>query len=176
MNFDCTCVHSQKSGVPACLGREPSHSAHGPHHWRGEFQHQEYLRRSNRICWLLVNIPASYSRLYEFKTPHVDVNIGLPIPATGFMNHIPQQIYHWKVGTKIFTCGKRRAYGQYLKLFRIWYLINIYRLGLSENRGQVFTWEKHRPHGQGKESSPRQRSNPRSSRIQVQINHRREKR
>ena len=50
-----------------------------------EFEHQEYLRRSNRICWLLVNIPASYSRLYELKTPHVDVNIGLPIPATGFI-------------------------------------------------------------------------------------------
>ena len=33
----------------------------------------------------MVNIPASYSRLYELKTPHVDVNIGLPIPATGFI-------------------------------------------------------------------------------------------
>ena len=42
-----------------------------------EFQHHE--------CFLMRNIPASYSRLYELKTPHVDVNIGLPIPATGFI-------------------------------------------------------------------------------------------
>ena len=51
----------------------------------------------------MVNIPASYSRLYEFKTPHVDVNIGLPIPATGF-------IYFSKYITRGLGLSENRGY------------------------------------------------------------------